>query len=71
MLADADDDVEISGLAAAQSRIAFACNANALAVARAGLDAYFERVDALDACLRRGRPDKSKYFSPFRGSAGR
>src|SRR5208283_1776582 len=49
MFADADDDVEIADSAPAQPGIAFARDANALPVAGSGLDAYFERIGALDA----------------------
>ena len=42
MLADADDDVEIARRSAMRPGISFACDADTLAVTRAGLDAYFQ-----------------------------
>ena len=51
MLADANNDVEIADSAAAQPGIAFACDANALPIARSRLDANFERIGALHAAF--------------------
>src|SRR6266404_4997201 len=51
MLADLHDDVEIARRPAIQSRIAFACDAYALAVARARLNADLERFGAHDHAL--------------------
>src|SRR6185437_7925605 len=51
MLLDADDDEQIARRAAAASGVAFAGNANALAVARARLDAHFQRLRHADQAL--------------------
>src|ERR1700677_2263596 len=48
---DADDHVEIAGRAAARSGVAFAGQSNALAVARACLDANFQRLGAADCAF--------------------
>src|SRR5450755_4027931 len=51
MVAGADNRVKISRGSAVRAGVAFAGQANALAVARAGLDADFERFGALDRAL--------------------
>ena len=46
--AGADDQVKVAGRAAVESGVALAGEANALAVAGAGLDAEFEGLGAVD-----------------------
>src|SRR5579885_46986 len=43
-----DDYVEIAGLPSVSSGIAFSCDANALPVARARFDSYFEWLGSVD-----------------------
>ena len=59
VLAGANNHKEVAGGTAVGSGVAFAGNANALAVARAGFDAYFERFRSLDRAF------------PVAGRAGR
>src|SRR5208337_1181434 len=71
MFANADDDVEVADPASAQPGIAFARDANALPIAGSGLDAYFERIGALDAAFAMAdRAGRNILARPMTSGAG-